>query len=153
LISLTDIVPQKRAVQTAAGELELRGLGLRQIADLFLQFMTLRDLFTENDTDVTITQVALQAPDAVAAIVAEAAGQPDAAAVVAGGALSPDEILDCLEAIYELTFPRGVSPLLERVAVLLRAGGLVVGRSGRAPDTNVPPLPNGSSPPDMTVAK
>jgi hypothetical protein len=153
MISLTDIVPQKRVVQTAAGELELRGLGLRQIADLFLQFMTLRDLFTENDTDVTITQVALQAPDAVAAIVAEAAGQPDAAAVVAGGALSPDEILDCLEAIYELTFPRGVSPLLERVAVLLRAGGLVVGRSGRAPDTNVPPLPNGSSPPDMTVAK
>jgi hypothetical protein len=97
--------------------------------------------------------VALQAPDAVAAIVAEAAGQPDAAAAVAGGALSPDEILDCLEAIYELTFPRGVSPLLERVAVLLRAGGLVVGRPGRAPDTSVPPLPNGSSPPDMTVAK
>jgi hypothetical protein len=153
MISLVDIIPQKRSVATAAGELELHGLGLRQIADLFLQFMTLRDLFTE-DTDVTIAQVALQAPDAVATIIAEAAGQPEGADSITRGALSPDEILDCLEAIYELTFPRGVSPLLKRVSAHLRAAGVVVlGRPGRDQDTSAPPQPNGSSPPAMPLAK
>jgi hypothetical protein len=41
MVSLIDIVPQTRAVQIAGGELELHGLGLRQIANLMLRLRTL----------------------------------------------------------------------------------------------------------------
>jgi hypothetical protein len=151
MVSLVDIVPQKRTVHLAAGELELRGLGLRQIADLFLQFPMLRNVFTDGAPEVDLIDFATQAPGAVGDIIAEAADQPDAAeAITSGAALTPDEILECLLAIRDLTFPRGVGPLMERLAALL--GPVAVGPSGRALDTSSPPVPNGSLPADTITA-
>jgi hypothetical protein len=150
MVSLVDIVPQKRTVQIAAGELELRGLGLRQIADLFLQYPVLRNLFVEGSPEVGLAELIVQMPDAVGTIIAEAAGQPEAAeTIVNGGALTADELLDCLLVIRELTFPRGVGPLMERLTALL--GGNVAGQSGRALDTNAPREPNGSLPQGMSL--
>jgi hypothetical protein len=152
MVSLIDIVPQKRVVQIAAGELELHGLGLRQIADLFLQFPMLRNAFTEGAPEVDLVDVATQAPGAVGVIIAEAAGQPEAAEAITGGsALTPDEAMECLLAIRDLTFPRGIDPLMVRLAALLR-GGTVAGPSGRAPDTTSLPAPNGSLPADTITA-
>jgi hypothetical protein len=142
MVSLVDIVPQKRTVQIAAGELELHGLGLRQIADLFVQCPALRNLFVEGAPEVNIADLIVQAPDAVGVIIAEAAGQPEAAEAVAGGSLAPDELLDCLTVIRDLTFPRGISPLVERLTALL--GGIAVGPSGRDLDMNVPQGPSNS---------
>jgi hypothetical protein len=150
MVSLVDIVPQKRTVQLAAGELELRGLGLRQIADLFLQYPVLRNLFVEGSPEVGLAELIVQMPDAVGTIIAEAAGQPEAAeTIVNGGGLAADEVLDCLLVVRELTFPRGVGPLMERLMALL--GSTVAGPSGRAQDTSAPPAPNGSLPADMSL--
>jgi hypothetical protein len=145
-------------VLLAAGELELRGLGLRQIADLFLMFPSLRNLFVEGAPAIEATDIILGAPDAIGTIIALAAGQPEAAEKIVdiGAGLAPDEILECLEVIYDLTFPRGIAPFLQKAIGLLAppvpANG-AAGPSGRAPDTSTPQEPKSSLPPDMLAAK
>jgi len=117
MVSLIDIVPQTRTVQIAAGEIELRGLALRHIADLLVRFPELRKFFAE--------------------------GAP--AADTIADALSLDDVADCLIAIRDLTMPNGPGPFMERIARLVgSAGG---DQLGRGPDTNTPPRPNGSSHP------
>jgi hypothetical protein len=150
MVSLVDIVPQKRTVQLAAGELELRGLGLRQIADLFLSFPSLRNVFTEDAPAISAAEIIIGAPDAIGTIIALSAGQPEAAEKIVdvGGGLTPDEVCDCLEAIYDLTFPRGVTPFLVRLAPFL---GLVADApSGKDLDMSVPKGPSNSSLQDTT---
>jgi hypothetical protein len=153
MVSLVDIVPQKRSVTIGAGELELRGLGLRQIASLFLQFPSLRNFFVENAPGVDFVEMLALMPDAVATIIAEAADQPDAMeALSKGGVLTAEEMLDCLTVIFDLTFPRGAVPLLERLTALIGRGA-VPGPSGKAPAMNSPQEPRNSSPPDMMAAQ
>jgi hypothetical protein len=152
MVSLVDIVPQKRSVSIAAGELELRGLCLRQIAHLFLQFPSLRNKFTEGAPEVDLTELIALAPDAIATIIAEAAGQPEAADKIAdGNLLTPEEMLDCLEAIHDLTFPRGMRPLLERLGFATPTAAPDPGGKDQA--TNTPQPPSNSSLPDMLAAK
>jgi hypothetical protein len=147
MVSLVDIVPHKRTVQIAAGELELRGLGLRQIADLFLQFPMMRNVLTEGAPELDLVDIATQAPGAVGVIIAEACDQPDAAEAIANGlVLAPDEIIECLLAIRDLTFPRGLGPLMDRLGALL--GGIAPGLYGRDQDTISPPMRNGLLPAD-----
>jgi hypothetical protein len=148
MVSLVDIVPQKRSVQTSAGELELRGLGLRQIADLLLRFPSLRNLFVEGAPDLDVETLLVMAPDAIGAIIAEAAHQPDAVDAIADGALTLEELTDCLIAVRDLTMPHGAVPLLTGLALLLPGAGL----SGRAPAMSSPPPLNGSLPPDTIQA-
>lgn len=143
MVSLLDIVPQTRAVQIAGGELVLRGLGLRQIADLLLRFPSLRKLFVEG-APFDINEFILAAPDAAGAIIAEAAGQPEASDQVSDR-LTIDEAVECLLAVRDLTMPNGISPFFERLAKLLGSGGDLV---GKAPAMNLPKRPNGSSPAD-----
>jgi len=152
LVSLVDIIPQKRTVQIASGELELRGLGLRQIAGLLLQFPSLRNLITESAPNVDFAELLTLAPDAIATIIAEAAGQPDAAAVIADGGLTADETLDCLTVIHELTFPRGMRPLLQRLGLIAPNDDAPV-PAGKDLAMSTPPQPNNSSPPDMMAAE
>jgi hypothetical protein len=137
MVSLVDIVPQKRTVQIAAGTLELRGLGLRQIADLLVRFPELRKLFVEGAPALDFDQLLADAPDAIGAIVAQAADQPDAAAAIAN-ALSLEDLAECLVAIRDLTMPNGVAPLFDRLTALV--GGAVA--PGRGPATSAQPPPN-----------
>jgi len=143
MVSLVDIVPQKRTVHIAGGELELRGLGLRQIADLLLRFPSLRNLFTEGAPTLDINAILLFAPDAIGAIIAESAKEPEAAEAITDG-MPVDDVAECLLAVRDLTMPSGPSPFFDRLEKLV--GGAV--RSGKAPDMISPPLPNGSSPQD-----
>jgi len=152
MVSLVDIVPQKRTVQIAAGELELRGLGLRQIAGLLLQFPSLRNLITEGAPAVDFAELLTLAPDAIATIIAEAAGQPDAVEALVDGSLTPDEMLDCLTAIHELTFPRGIRPLLQRLGLVGPDDNASV-PAGKDQAMSTPPPPSSSSPPDMMAAE
>jgi hypothetical protein len=153
LVSLVDIVPQTRTVQTAAGEIKLCGLGLRQIAELFLQFSSLRNLFVEGAPEVNATELILGAPDAIGTIVSLAARQPEAAEklVDVGSGLAPDELLDCVDAIYDLTFPRGIVPFLVRLAPFL--GLLGAGPSGKDLDMSLPHKSSNSSLQDTTLVQ
>jgi hypothetical protein len=153
MVSLVDIVPQKRTVQIAGGDLELRGLGLRQIAYLFLHFPSLRNWFTEGAPEVDPVELITLMPDAVATVIAEAADQPEAVEALANGAvLTPDEMYECISVIFDLTFPRGVVPLLQKLTAFVGRDA-VLGQGGRAQAGNGQPVPRNSSPADMMAAQ
>jgi|SRR5580765_2792072 len=150
MVSLVDIVPQTRSVAIAGGAIELRGLGLRQIAGLLVRFPELRKLLVEGSPELDLDALFLAAPDAVGAIIAASAGQPEAAGTIAD--LMPlEDVAECLVAIRDLTMPHGPGPLFDRLAHLV--GGPVAGLAGRAAATNAPPPPNSLSPPDTLAAK
>jgi hypothetical protein len=149
MVSLIDIVPQKAIVQIAAGEIELRGLGLRQIADLLSRFPEVRKLFVDGAPAIDIATLLADAPDAIGTIIAQSAGQPDAADTIAD-ALSLDDLADCLIAIRDLTMPNGVAPFMDRIARLVSSAGGA--QLGKGPVSNMPPRPNGSSPPVIASA-
>ncbi len=141
MVSLLDIVPQTTTVEIAAGPLELRGLGLRHIAGLLLRFPELRKLITPGAPDIDVEALIAQAPDAVAAIVAEAAGQPEAADRIAE-TLSLGDLAECLEAVLVLTMPSGMDPLERLARVLNGSGGAslsVPNGRDRATNTPLPP--------------
>ena len=138
MVSLTDIVPQTREVETAHGTIALRGLGLRHIADLFLRFPELRKFFSANAPAIDVAVLLTEAPDAIAAIIAEAAGQPAAADRIAE-AFSPDDAAACLLAIQELTMP---APFFDRLGALLGNRAASGRPNGRAADMSSPPPPS-----------
>lgn len=141
MVSLVDIVPQTRTVELSIGPVELHGLGLRHIADLLLRFPELRKLWIDGAPALNIDVLIAAAPDAVGAIIAIAASQPEAAETI-GDTLSLDDAAECLIAIRELTMPGGVNPFVERLGRLLGADDAL---SGRAAATSTPPPPNNSS--------
>jgi hypothetical protein len=138
MVSLVDIVPQTREVETAHGTIELRGLGLRHIADLFLRFPELRKFFSGNAPEIDPAVLLTEMPDAIGAIIAEAAGQPEAAERIAE-AFSPDDAAACLLAVQELTMP---APFFDRLAALLGNSGARGRPNGKAAAMNMPQPPN-----------
>ena len=148
MVSLVDIVPQTRTVALSIGSVELRGLGLRHVADLLVRFPELRKLWAGGAPALDVDTLIEAAPDAVGAIIAIAASQPEAAETI-GDALSLDDAAECLIAIRELTMPGGVDPFVERLARLLGADADPVGKGAA---TNTPPPPNSSSHTDTLPA-
>jgi hypothetical protein len=138
MVSLVDIVPQTREVETAHGTIELRGLGLRHIADLFLRFPEIRKFFAGNAPEIDPAVLLTEMPDAIGAIIAEAAGQPEAAERIAD-ALSPDDAAACLLAVQELTMP---APFFDRLASLLGNSGLRGRPNGKAAAMSSPQPPS-----------
>jgi hypothetical protein len=138
MVSLIDIVPQTRLVQINGGEVELRGLGLRQVAGLLVRFPELRKAFVEGAPAFDIEELLALAPDAIGSIIAEAAGQPEAADNIAD-ALALDDLAECLLAVRDLTMPNGPAPFLDRLTRLLSGGAAAV-PNGRDQDTSTPPL-------------
>jgi hypothetical protein len=140
MVSLIDIVPQTRTVRINGGsEVELRGLGVRQIAGLLLRFPELRKLFANGAPALDFEAVAIVAPDAIGNIIAEAARQPDAADNIAD-AMSLDDCAECMAAVIDLTMPDGFGPFMEKLGRLIDGGAGL--RAGRAAATNTPPPPS-----------
>ena len=138
MVSLTDIIPQTREVETAHGTVTLRGLGLRHIAELFLQFPEVRKFFSPGGPDIDVAVLLAEAPDAIAAIIAEAAGQPQAAERIAE-AFSPDDAAACLLAVQEMTTP---APFFDRLGALLGSRAASGRPNGRAADMSSPRPPS-----------
>jgi len=81
-------------------------------------------------------------------VIAEAARQPEAADHLANGALSLEEMIECFGAVRDLTAPRGIVPLMERLAALF--GADADGLSGGVQAMSSPSRPSNSSAADMT---
>lgn len=138
MVSLVDIVPQTRSVELSIGAVELRGLGLRHIAELLLRFPELRKLWANGAPVLDVDMLLVAAPGAVGSVIATAAGQPEAAETIID-TLSIDDIAECLIVVRELTMPGGVDPFVERLGRLL---GAAAPPSGREADTNMLPPPS-----------
>ena len=141
MVSLIDIVPQTKTVRINGGsEIELRCLGIRQIANLLLRFPELRKLFSSGAPALDFDGIVIAAPDAIGAIIAESAGQPDAADNIAE-AFSLDDLAECLLAVRDLSMPNGVGPFMDRLAKLIDVGGVDALQPGKAVATTTQPPP------------
>lgn len=137
MVSLVDIVPQTRMVEIAAGTIKLRGLGIKHIAALLVDYPELRKLWMNGAPAVEVETLIATMPGAVGSIIAMAAGEEGVADQIID-ALSLDDIAECLIVVRDLTMPEGVDPFVAKVGRLLGGGPL----SGKAAATNTPLPPS-----------
>lgn len=123
MVGLVDIAPVTTAVTIRGQEVTVTGISARGIALLLARFPELRALMTGRE--VALDELLKLGGDVVAAIIAAGTGVPgDAQAEAAADNLTLEEQADLIAAIVELTMPRGLGPLVDRLSRLgLLAGG------------------------------
>ena len=123
MVGLVDIAPITTSVAIRGQDITITGVSARGIASLLARFPELRALMTGRE--VALDELLRLGGDVISAIIAAGTGAPgDAQAEKAADNLSLEEQADLLAAIVELTMPRGLGPLVERLSRLgLLAGG------------------------------
>jgi hypothetical protein len=138
MVSLLDIADRQKTVTIRDKDVAVFGISAQDIVYLFGKFPELRLLMSGKQADLTPETLLKLAPGAVAAAIAAGtglAGDEQAEAVAAR--LGLGEQLDLLAAIFELTFPQGVGPFVQKLDALglLRNADAA---SGWAQDTTSP---------------
>ena len=123
MVGLVDIAPITSSVAIRGQDITITGVSARGIASLLARFPELRALMTGRE--VALEELLKLGGDVIAAIIAAGTGAPgDPVAEKAADNLTREEQADLLAAIIELTMPRGLGPLVERLSRLgLLAGG------------------------------
>ena len=123
MVGLVDIAPITSSVTIRGQDITITGVSARGIASLLARFPELRALVTGRE--VALDELLKLGGDVIAAIFAAGTGTPgDAQTEAAADNLTLEEQADVLAAIVELTMPRGLGPLVERLSRLgLLAGG------------------------------
>lgn len=117
MVGLVDIAPVTTAVTIRGQEVTVTGISARGIALLLARFPELRALVTGRE--VALDELLKLGGDVVAAIIAAGTGTPgDAQAEAAADNLTLEEQADLIAAIVELTMPRGLGPLVDRLSRL-----------------------------------
>jgi hypothetical protein len=139
MVGLVDIAPVTSTVSIRGHDISITGVSARGIALLLARFPELRALVTGRE--VGLDALLRLGGDVIAAIIAAGTGAPgDLDAEKSADNLTLDEQADLLAAIVELTMPRGLSPLVERLSRLgLLAGG---GASAMQATTSLQPSKN-----------
>ena len=147
-LNLADLAPMYEDVPVGDSFLRVQGVSAKDGLEIFKRFprvagMTTGEGFNLN-TFLTV------APDAVAAIIAAAAGDlGNEAAEQSAGQLPIEVQFDVLEAVGRLTFTKGFAPFAERIMALAGAANSVL--SSKVPDMKSPPASKPSSPPDTPL--
>lgn len=126
MVSLADIGPLSKKVTIRNKDLEVRGVNVHDIFSLLEQFPDLKSVISNRAVSGDVALSIIQGiPAAVGAIIACACGEADnKAAIGAAQSLSVGEQLEMLEAIAEMTFPKGVKSFVDGLAKLIsQAGG------------------------------
>lgn len=144
-LSLTDIGPLSESVLVHEGKsVQVYGVSAKGIFAVFQQFPDVMQWFKGGKFD--IQSLVAEAPDALAAVIAAACGQPgDKKAQEIAERLPAEVQLDILEAAGRLTFKSGFGPFVNRIVALSNAAASV--NYGRALDTKSPPESKPSLPP------
>jgi hypothetical protein len=134
MVGLVDIAPVTGTVTLRGQDITVTGVSARGIASLLARFPELRALMTGRE--VALDDLLKLGGDVVCAIIAAGTGSPGCeAAEKAADNLSLEEQADILASIVELTMPRGLGPLVERLS---RLGVLAGGSSGTLGTTSPP---------------
>jgi hypothetical protein len=138
MVSLLDIADQQKTVTIRDKDVAVFGISAQDIVYLFGKFPELRLLMSGKQADLTPETLLKLAPGAVAAAIAAGTGSAgDEQAEAVAARLGLGEQLDLLAAIFDLTFPQGVGPFVQK----LDAFGLLKsadGASGWVQDTKSP---------------
>jgi hypothetical protein len=179
MVGLVDLIPYKKKVPIANGEVEVTSISARRIVYLLERFPELRKMLAQRAIDPDM--IMQMAPDIIAAIIAEGtaggrlAGESDAMREerirleeVAAGELGFGDQLELITEIILATFRGGFGPLVKRLDQLgLGARGASADPASSPPtmavDTRlppafkdsfnsggIPPTPPGSTPPDSS---
>ena len=139
MVGLVDIAPITSSVTIRGQDITITGVSARGIASLLARFPALRALVTGRE--VALDELLKLGGDVIAAIIVAGTGTPgDTQAEAAADNLTLEEQADLLAAIVELTMPRGLGPLVEKLSRLgLLAGG---GASAMQAATSLQPSKN-----------
>lgn len=142
-LGLIDIGDLTETVPVAGRDIAVTGIPIDGIIALFVRFPALREIFERRGASPAELMGA--APEIVAAIIAMgtrpagAGTAGDAAAEAVAVRLPAGTQLHLLEAIWRLTFPKGLGAAVERLGRLAAEAG--DGRSASAPSTTSPKRP------------
>lgn len=137
MVGLVDIAPITSSASIRGQDITITGVSARGIASLLARFPELRALMTGRE--VALDELLKLGGDVIAAIIAAGTGAPgDAQAEAAADNLTLEEQADLLGAIVELTMPRGLGPLVEKLSRL----GLLAGGGASAMQATTSPLPS-----------
>jgi hypothetical protein len=119
MVSLLDIADQQKTVTIRDKDVAVFGISAQDIVYLFGKFPELRLLMSGKQTDLTPEALLKLAPGAVAAAIAAGTGSAgDEQAEAVAARLGLGEQLDLLAAIFDLTFPQGVGPFVQKLDAL-----------------------------------
>ena len=136
MVGLVDIAPVTSTILVRGQDITITGVSARGIALLLARFPELRAVMTGRE--VALDELLKLGGDVIAAIIASGTGAPgNARAENAADNLTLEEQADLLAAIVELTMPRGLGPLVEKLS---RLGLLAGSASGMQAATS--PLPS-----------
>ena len=137
MVGLVDIAPVTSTVSIRGQDITITGVSARGIALLLARFPELRAVMTGRE--VALDDLLKLGGDVIAAIIAAGTGVPgDAQAEAAADNLTLEEQADLLGAIVELTMPRGLGPLVEKLSRL----GLLAGGGASVMQAATSPLPS-----------
>ena len=137
MVGLVDIAPITSSVTIRGQDITITGVSARGIASLLARFPELRALVTGRE--VALDGLLRLGGDVIAAIIGAGTGTPgDAQTEAAADNLTLEEQADLLAAIVELTLPRGLSPLVEKMSRL----GLLAGGGTSAMQATTSPQPS-----------
>lgn len=137
MVSLADIGPLSKKVEIRNSEFEVRGVNVLEIFRLLEEFPGLKSVIAQRSVSGDLALAIIQGiPAAIGSIIACACGEGDnPKAAIAAQALTVGEQAELLEAIADMTFPKGVRSF---VASLERLIAQASGGRGWAADTNSP---------------
>lgn len=148
-LSLADIGDLGEMVDVGRSDgqkLRVTGISAKGCLILLIRYPDLEKWLTGQS--IAIGDIVVQAPDAVAAIIAAGTGAPgDSDAEEVASALPVDRQIDIVEAVYRQTFKEGFGPFVERVLRLYDAA-VKSGNYGKGADTKSPPESKPLSQPD-----
>jgi hypothetical protein len=137
MVGLVDIAPVTSTVSIRGQDIIITGVSARGVALLLARFPELRAVMTGRE--VALDDLLKLGGDVIAAIIASGTGAPgDARAEAAADNLTLEEQADLLGAIVELTMPRGLGPLVEKLSRL----GLLAGGGASAMQAATSPQPS-----------
>ena len=133
MTGLLDIAPAVETVEVRGTSVDVYGVSAKGVAHLLGRFPELRALMS--GVEVETDKLMAMAGDAIAPMIAAGCGEPgNKKAENAAAKLAVGDQADLLSAILELTFPKGIGPLVEKLTAM---GGLVdIEASPKVQDTN-----------------